>query len=69
MYLVKSTNGIYFSRICSPKPLLPYGYPYEIKVSLMTKDRHVAIQRNFEIAACIKQAFTSAQCFTSLQSQ
>ncbi|CDU08787.1 conserved hypothetical protein [Vibrio coralliirubri] len=61
MYLLKSTNGLYFSRVCTPKPLLKQGYPFDIKVSLMTKDRHVAIQRNFDIAACIKQAFFACQ--------
>lgn len=61
MYLLKSQNGIYFSRVCTPKPLIKHGYPFDIKVSLMTKDRNVAIQRNFDIAACIKQAFFASQ--------
>ncbi len=61
MYLLKSTNGLYLSRVCTPNPLLKQGYPFDIQVSLMTKDRHVVIQRNFDIATCIKQAFFACQ--------
>ena len=41
MYLLKSANGLYFSRVRTPKNLVKQGYPFDVKVSLMTKDRRV----------------------------
>ncbi len=56
MYLQKAPNGVYQTRICIPKPLRTFGYPFDIKVSLMTKERSEAIGRNFKVASCIKLA-------------
>ncbi|EGR0314836.1 TPA: tyrosine-type recombinase/integrase [Vibrio parahaemolyticus] len=56
MYLQKAPNGVYQTRICIPKTLRGSGYPFDIKVSLLTKDRSQAIERNFKMASCIKLA-------------
>ncbi|MBE4194041.1 tyrosine-type recombinase/integrase [Vibrio parahaemolyticus] len=56
MYLQKAPNGVYQTRICIPKTLRGAGYPFDIKVSLLTKDRSQAIERNFKMASCIKLA-------------
>ncbi|QXC58348.1 hypothetical protein KSS82_09815 [Vibrio mimicus] len=58
MYLQKSPNSVYQTRICIPKPLREFGYPFDIKVSLLTKKRSEAIERNFKTASCIKGALT-----------
>ncbi|WP_341866792.1 DUF6538 domain-containing protein [Vibrio rhodolitus] len=47
MYLQKAPNGVYQTRICVPKPLRQFGYPFDIKVSLSTKERPEAIARNY----------------------
>ncbi|GIB00678.1 integrase [Vibrio cholerae] len=46
MYLQKAPNGVYQTRICIPKTLRGSGYPFDIKVNLLTKDRSQAIERN-----------------------
>ncbi|EEZ86795.1 conserved hypothetical protein [Vibrio harveyi 1DA3] len=56
MYLQKAPNGVYQTRICIPKALRESGYPFDIKVSLLTKERSEAIERNFKVASCIKVA-------------
>ncbi|EPJ2721468.1 hypothetical protein ACTHEH_001462 [Vibrio vulnificus] len=56
MYLQKAPNGVYHTRICIPKALRESGYPFDIKVSLLTKERSEAIERNFKVASCIKVA-------------
>ncbi|HCG5571193.1 TPA: tyrosine-type recombinase/integrase [Vibrio parahaemolyticus] len=58
MYLQKAPNGVYQTRICIPKQLREFGYPFDIKVSLLTKERSEAIERNFKIASCIKIAIS-----------
>lgn len=60
MYLQKAPNGVYQTRICAPKKLRSHGYPYDFKFSLLTRDRQLAIERNFEIAQCIRAAFYTA---------
>lgn len=73
MYLQKAPNGVYQTRICIPKPLRTFGYPFDIKVSLMTKERSEAIRRNFKVASSIKSAieqidFSNPPKFTSFKS-
>ncbi|WP_258177694.1 DUF6538 domain-containing protein [Photobacterium phosphoreum] len=58
MYLQKAPNGVYQTRICVPKPLQSFGYPFDIKVSLRTKERSEAIARNFIVANYLRSAFT-----------
>ncbi|UOE82702.1 tyrosine-type recombinase/integrase [Vibrio cyclitrophicus] len=61
MYLQKAPNGVYQTRICIPKLLRKAGYPFDIKVSLLTKERSEAIERNFTIAHCIKSAISQIE--------
>lgn len=56
MYLVKQSNAVYYSRMCYPQALINIGYPFDIKVSLLTKDRATAVLRNLHISAIIKQS-------------
>lgn len=58
MYLQKASNGVYQTRICVPKPLRQFGYPFDIKVSLRTKERPEAIARNFIVANYLRSAIT-----------
>ncbi|WP_153446719.1 hypothetical protein [Vibrio algicola] len=55
MYLLKQANSVYYSHVCCPKALHKFGYPFDIKVSLLTKDRATALLRNLHISATIKQ--------------
>lgn len=50
MYLFRAPNCTYYTRICLPKHLRDHGFPFDLKVSLLTKSRPVAIKRNFSIA-------------------
>ncbi|TOH44565.1 hypothetical protein CGI80_25485 [Vibrio parahaemolyticus] len=59
MYLQKAPNGVYQTRICVPKPLQSFGYPFDIKVSLRTKERSEAIARNFIVANYLRLAIGS----------
>ncbi|MEZ8311764.1 tyrosine-type recombinase/integrase [Vibrio splendidus] len=64
MYLQKAPNGVYQTRICIPKLLRKAGYPFDIKVSLLTKERSEAIERNFTIAHYIKSAISQIETST-----
>lgn len=51
MYLFKSPSGTYYTRLCLPKALKIRGFPFDIKASLLTKERHIANYRNALIVA------------------
>ena len=51
MYLFKSPSGTYYTRLCLPKYLKIKGFPFDIKASLLTKERHIANYRNALIVA------------------
>ena len=53
MYLFRAPNCTYYTRICLPKNLRDRGFPFDVKVSLLTKSRAVAVKRNFSIANAI----------------
>jgi len=53
MYLFRAPNCTYYTRICLPKHLRDRGFPFDLKSSLLTKSRPVAIKRNFSIANVI----------------
>ncbi len=62
MYLFRATNCTYFTRICFSKVLRNRGFPFDIKISLLTKVRTVATKRNlvvslavFELVECINE--------------
>jgi len=73
MYLFRATNCTYFTRICFSKPLKDRGFPFDIKISLLTKVRHVATKRNLaislatvELVECINDATTPHDFKSSL---
>ena len=41
---------MYFTRICLAKSLRDWGYPFDIKVSLLTRNRAEAVIRNIDVA-------------------
>lgn len=59
MYLLKIASGTYYTRICLPKSLRDVGYPFDIKFSLLTKSRSIAIERNCYATIKLKQLITS----------
>jgi hypothetical protein len=53
MYLFRGTNCTYFTRICFSKDLKNRGFPFDIKISLLTKVRAVANKRNLVISLAV----------------
>ena len=54
MYLYRAPNCTYYTRICLPKNLRDRGFPFDLKVSLLTKHRAFASERNLSVAAKLK---------------
>ncbi|MBL0549790.1 site-specific integrase [Aeromonas caviae] len=54
-YLLKNRHGNYYTRVPFPHALCQLGYPQEIRLSLLTKDRHEATLRNLVAAHGLKQ--------------
>jgi hypothetical protein len=54
MYLFKASNYTYYTRICLPKNLRDRGFPFDLKISLLTKNRPLATERNLMVAAKLK---------------
>ena len=59
MYLYRAPNHVYFTRICLAKSFRDKRFPFDIKVSLLTRDRAEAIIRNIEVAGTLKQIIHS----------
>jgi integrase len=53
MYLFRGTNCTYFTRICFSKALKNRGFPFDIKISLLTKVRSVATKRHLDISLAV----------------
>ena len=53
MYLFRAPNCTYYTRICLPKNLRDRGFPFDLKISLLTKSRPIAIKRNVSVANMI----------------
>ncbi|MGD1335356.1 tyrosine-type recombinase/integrase [Vibrio harveyi] len=51
MYLFKSPSGIYYTRLCFPKYLRSKDFPFDVKISLCTKERAIAVSRNAALIA------------------
>ena len=45
-YLHRNRNGNYYSRVPFPLELKQLGFPHEVRISLLTKDRAIASFRN-----------------------
>jgi len=50
---------VYFTRICLAKSLRDKGFPFDIKVSLLTCDRAEAVIRNIDVAGTLKRIINS----------
>ncbi len=50
---------MYFTRICLAKSLRDIGYPFDVKVSLLTRDRSEAVIRNIDVAGTLKKLIKS----------
>ncbi|MCK6263681.1 tyrosine-type recombinase/integrase [Vibrio sp. ZSDE26] len=61
MYLHKSPSSIYYYRKAVPRALIGLGYPTHIKISLKTKSRPIAIERNLVIAALVQSLLSQAE--------
>ncbi|EGQ7798840.1 tyrosine-type recombinase/integrase [Vibrio parahaemolyticus] len=55
MYLLKLPSSVYYHRSPVPTVLRERGFPSEIRLSLLTKDRSIALQRNIQISLIVKQ--------------
>ncbi|MGR5069370.1 tyrosine-type recombinase/integrase [Vibrio alfacsensis] len=66
MYLFKSPSGTYYTRLCLPKALKIRGFPFDIKASLLTKERHIANYRNALIVAKLHPIVHNTSNCTSL---
>lgn len=55
MYLLKLPSGVYYTRIPTPIYLRKRDFPSELRYSLFTKNRSIAIERNLRITACVKK--------------
>ncbi|MEZ8794575.1 tyrosine-type recombinase/integrase [Vibrio splendidus] len=54
MYLFKTASHNYYTRICLPKSARDRGFPYDLKISLLTKNRRLASMRNLTVAIELK---------------
>ncbi|MEZ8051762.1 tyrosine-type recombinase/integrase [Vibrio atlanticus] len=59
MYLFKTASHNYYTRICLPKNYRDRGFPFDLKVSLLTKNRRIASLRNLSVAIELKQLIDS----------
>ena len=55
MYLIKDRNNTYYTRIPLPKSLRDSGYPFSVKISLNTKVRSTAVDRNLSTSLFIRR--------------
>ncbi|GGP62237.1 integrase [Shewanella algicola] len=55
----RAPNNVYFTRICLAKYLRDKGFPFDIKVSLLTRDRAEAVIRNIDVAGTLKKIIKS----------
>ncbi|GIU52807.1 hypothetical protein [Shewanella sp. KT0246] len=55
MFLYRGSNNVYFTRICLAKTLRDKGFPFDIKISLLTRDKAQAVIRNIDVAGTLKK--------------
>ncbi|WP_434761873.1 tyrosine-type recombinase/integrase [Vibrio fortis] len=59
MYIFKSASGVYYTRLCLPKSLKNSGFPFDVKLSLYTKDRLIAMDRGIEALSVLRPIIRS----------
>lgn len=64
MYLFRAPNCTYYTRICLPKNLRDRGFPFDLKISLLTKNRPLASERNLSVAAKLKSLIRGVTTLT-----
>ncbi|HCH3859003.1 TPA: tyrosine-type recombinase/integrase [Vibrio parahaemolyticus] len=61
MYLIKLSNNVFYTRISTPVALqTSLGYPREIRLSLLTKQRRLASKRNSQLSGVIHTLYEHA---------
>ncbi|HHF3123666.1 TPA: tyrosine-type recombinase/integrase [Vibrio diabolicus] len=60
MYLLKLPSSVYYHRSPVPVSLRERGFPNEVRFSLLTKERQIALERNIHVSLAMKQSFESA---------
>ncbi|MGR6834469.1 tyrosine-type recombinase/integrase [Aliivibrio wodanis] len=60
MYLFRAPNSTYYTRICLPKSLRDNGFPFDLKISLLTKRRDEAVERNFILVPQLRKLIDDA---------
>ncbi|MDD9156719.1 tyrosine-type recombinase/integrase [Aliivibrio sp. S4TY2] len=60
MYLFRAPNSTYYTRICLPKSLRDNGFPFDLKISLLTKRRDEAVDRNFILVPQLRKLIDDA---------
>jgi len=55
MYLFRAPNCTYYTRICLPKHLRDRGFPFDLKISLLSRYRGEAVSRNATVTLAIKK--------------
>ncbi|MDD9156721.1 tyrosine-type recombinase/integrase [Aliivibrio sp. S4TY2] len=60
MYLFRAPNSTYYTRICLPKSLRDNGFPFDLKISLLTKRRDEAVERNFILVPQLRKLIDNA---------
>ncbi|MBB1392011.1 tyrosine-type recombinase/integrase [Shewanella sp. SG44-6] len=59
MYLFRATNCTYYTRMVLPAYLRDKGFSADIKVSLLTKQRSIAIGRNLVVAGILRSLISN----------
>lgn len=61
MYLIKLSNNVFYTRISTPVALqTSLGYPREVRLSLLTKQRRLASKRNSQLSGVIHTLYEQA---------
>lgn len=60
MYLFRAPNSTYYTRICLPKSLRDNSFPFDLKISLLTKRRDEAVERNFILVPQLRKLIDDA---------
>lgn len=61
MYLFRQPNCVYYTRVAIPTSLQKNGFPKEIRLSLVTRERRLAYKRNLDQTKVIFELFEWAQ--------
>ncbi|EGQ9060138.1 tyrosine-type recombinase/integrase [Vibrio parahaemolyticus] len=61
MYLFRQPNSVYYTRVATPTSLQKNGFPKEIRLSLVTRERRLAYKRNLDQTKVIFELFELAQ--------